>query len=179
MSFLDFASRMFPFWCLGGLMAWSVWKSSHKDILAFNKASYFKFLTFMLCVTAWRVWLIKTALSHGYMDINQLAPVRMLPIGATAFVGWEDMCHTVPLVLLRRVLGTSKWMAPIHAIALVLVMLSFGMGHTYQGIGSAALISLYIPFGIYFGQKRGFGTLIAGHMTYDFLTMLAIRLAIG
>ena len=44
--------------------------------------------------------------------------VKTLPIGAVFFVGWENLCFSVPLVLLRRMIGTSKWTWPIHALAM-------------------------------------------------------------
>lgn len=177
MSFLDFAARMFPYWCLGALMGWAVWKSDYKDLLAFDKKAFGKWTAFMACISVYRYFMIKAMIMSGIG--SSFNAVRMLPIGSTVFVGWEDLAHSLPLVLLRRVIGTSKWVFPIHAIATSAVMLSFMSGHLYQGVPAAALISLYIPFGISFGQKRGFGTLIAGHMAYDFCTMEIIRIALG
>lgn len=177
MSFLDFAARMLPYWCLGGLMGWAVWKSDYKDLLAFDKKAFGKFFLFMAALSVYRYCMIQLAISHG-IDLH-LDAVKGLPIGAVFFTPWEDMCHTVPLVLLRRMLGTSKWTWPIHALAMVMVALSFGCGHLYQGVMSAAFISLYIPFGVSFGQKRGFGTLMAGHVLYDFSTIALIKMIVG
>jgi hypothetical protein len=178
MSFLDFASRMFPYWCMGAFMFWAVWNSKYKDLLSFDKKSCAKFFLTMVCVTFIRVWLIKLAISQG-ANTNGLKAIHGLPIGGTLFVGWEDLCFSVPLVLLRRILGTSKWMMPIHYLVMAFTAFSFFTGHIYQGYTAAAFISLYIPFGVYFGQKKGFATLMANHVIYDFCTFLAIIIAIG
>ena len=177
MTFTDFASRMAPYWGLGALMGWAVWKSDYKDLLTFNLKSFTKFFLFMMLVTVYRFYMIRMLVQHGMGE--SLEVVKSLPVGATLFVGWEDLAHTAPLVLMRRMLGTKWFTLPIHFLATALVMISFASGHLYEGGVAAAFISLYILFGIHFGQKKGFGTLIAGHMTYNFLTIMTIRMALG
>lgn len=177
MSFLSFALRMFPYWSFGALMGWAVWKSDYKDLLAFDKKAFAKWFLFLCVVSVYRYGMLKLAI-HSGMNLN-LGPVSKLPVGATLFVGWEDLAHSMPLVLLRRIIGNSKWVWPIHFLATLTIMTSFFLGHTYQGILAAAFISLYIPFGVRFGQKKGFGTLCAGHVIYDFSTIMTIRMALG
>ena len=177
MSFLDFAARMFPYWSLGAFMGWAVWKSDYKDLLRFEWKPFSKFLLFMCAISFYRYYMLRLAI-HAGIDLH-LDAVKSLPIGAVAFVPWENMCHSVPLVLLRRMIGTSKWMWPIHALAMVGVMVSFGLGHIYQGLIAAAFISLSVPFDIYWGKKVGFGTTMCAHVLYDFSTIMTIRLALG
>ena len=177
MSFLDFAARMFPYWILGGVIFWAVWNSSHKDLLAFNKKSFKKFAIFLLVRAIYVMVTIKLAASHG-VHVPGTDAVKKIPILATLFVGWEDMVFTLPLVLLRRVIGTKPLTWPLHAVALLGSMYVFGSGHTYEGITAAALISLYIPFGVWFSQKKGFRTLVSGHILWDFSTIAAIKLAL-
>lgn len=177
MSFLDFAARMSPYWGFGALMGWAIWKSDYKDLLAFDKKAFGKFFIFMALITVYRYYMIQSAVRAGLG--SHFEAVKGLPVGAVFFTPWEDLCHEIPLVLLRRMIGTSKWAFPIHAIAMAAVMISFGAGHVYQGIPAAMLISLYIPFATNFGQKKGFGTLMASHVLYDFTTIMTIRMALG
>ena len=177
MSFLDFAARMCPFWGFGALMGWAVWKSDYKDLLAFDKKAFAKFFLFMCALTVYRYIMLKIMIANGFG--SHLDAVKSLPVGATMFVGWEDLAHSAPLVLLRKMIGTNKITWPIHGLCTAMVMTSFMTGHLYQGFFAAAFISLYIPFGVWFGQKRGFGTLIASHTLYDFLTIVTIKVALG
>lgn len=176
MSFTDFAFRMFPYWCFGGLMFWAIWKSDYKDLLRFDAKAFGKFLGFMLAVSAFRYALIRTIVH--FIGTGSFEIANKLPIGAVFFVGWENLAHSIPLVLFRRMIGTSKWTWPIHALALAIVMFSFGSGHVYQGIGAAVFISLGVPFDIRWGKKVGFGTTMCAHILYDFLTVMIVRLAI-
>jgi hypothetical protein len=169
---------MLPYWLMGAFVGYSVWKSDYKDLLAVNKRSIIKFTLFMLAVSAYRIWKLKTEISHG-IDLSSLEPVKRLPIGATLFVGWEDLCFSLPLVFMRRLIGTSKWAMPLHWLLTFATMISFGSGHIYQGFLAAAFISLYIPFAVKFAVEKGFGTIMINHSIYDFLTMLAIRIVLG
>ncbi len=177
MSFTDFALRMGPYWGLGALMGWAIWKSDYKDLLAFDKKAFAKFFLFMSVVSVYRYFMLKLAMHAGFN--LHLDAVKSLPVGAVFFTFWEDLCHGLPLVVLRRMIGTKKWTWPIHALAMLVVMFSFGSGHVYEGLFSAFLISFYIPFSVYFAQKRGFSTLIAGHILYDFSTIMVIRAVLG
>lgn len=177
MSFTEFALRMFPYWALGGIMFWAIWKSDYKDLLRFDLKTFAKFFAYMAVVSIFRYFMIKTIIHYGAGSNFQA--VKGLPIGAVFFVFWEEMAHTAPLILLRRMIGTSKWTWPIHGLATAIVLVSFGLGHVYEGVFAAMIIPLYILFGISFGQKRGLGTLMAAHTLYDFLTLLVVKLAIG
>jgi len=108
-----------------------------------------------------------------------LSTVKSLPLGVTLFVGWEDMAHAVPIVLLRRFLGNSKWLIPARLIVLAAVMLEFGLGHRYQGNLAAAILSLYILVSIRYGVKVGFGTVMACHVMYDLATLSVAKYALS
>ena len=177
MSFTDFAFRMFPYWCLGAAMAFAIWKSDYKSLLRFDKNAFAKFFSFMVIVSIFRYAMIHS-LVH-FIGTGSFQAVNKLPIGAVLFVPWENLAHSIPLVLFRRMIGTNKWTWPIHVLAMLMVMVSFGMGHVYQGIGAAIFISLAIPLDIYWGKKVGFGTTMSCHVLYDFLTIMTIRLALG
>jgi hypothetical protein len=177
MSFFDFAFHMFPYWCLGAAMGWAVWKSDYKDLLAFDKKTFGKFFVFMTVVSIYRYFMLRVLINHGYG--SHLDAIKNLPVGATMFVGWEDMAHIAPLVLMRKMLGTKKWTWPIHALATLVVMISFMSGHIYQGVVPAMFISLYIPFAVNFAQRKGLGTLMVNHITYDFMTIMLIKMIVG
>ena len=177
MSFLSFAARMFPYWSFGALMGWAVWKSDYKDLLRFQWKSFSKFFLFMAFVSVYRYAMLRLAI-HSGMNLH-LDAIKSLPIGAVFFVPWENLAHSIPLVLFRRMIGTSKWVWPIHALAMAVIMISFGLGHTYQGIFSACFISLAVPLDVHWGQKVGFGTTMAAHVLYDLLTIMTIRMALG
>jgi hypothetical protein len=178
MTFTEFAFRMFPYWCMGGFMFWAIWKSEYKDVLRFEWKTFAKFFAFILVLTVYRVWMIRFMLNHG-VNMGHMAAAKSLPIGAVFMTPWEDLCFSVPLVLLRRILGTSKWMMPVHWLLTVFTMIAFFSGHVYQGYWSAAIIAFYIPWAVGFIQKRGAGTLMLSHVLYDFSTMMAIRIALG
>lgn len=178
MSFLEFATRMSPYWLMGAFVGYSIWNSSYRDLLAINKKSITKFVMFMAAMTLWRVFSLKAALHLG-MSPHVLEPVAKLPIAGTLFTPWEDLSFSAPLVLLRRILGTGKWMMPVHWILMGLTMASFGSGHLYEGVLSACLVSLYIPFAVDFASKKGFGTLCIGHVVYDFTTIMAVKFVLG
>jgi hypothetical protein len=177
MTFTGFAMRMWPYWCLGALMGWAVWKSDYKDLLRFEWKPFAKFFLFMCVVSIYRYFMISLMVRHG-MGSN-LNAVKGLPVGAVFMTPWEDACHDLPLVLLRRIIGTNKWTWPIHALAMGIVVLGFSSGHIYQGLFSAALIGLYIPVAVHFGKKRGFGTVMGCHVLYDFSTIMIIRTVLG
>lgn len=158
-------------------MFWAIWKSDYKDLLRFDKKCFAKFFLYMLTISLIRYFMIKWIVSMG-MGANFQA-VKTLPIGAVFFVGWENLCFSVPLVLLRRMIGTNKWTWPIHALAMSMIMLSFFSGHTYQGVFAAAIISFAVPMDMHWGQKVGFGTTMSCHVLYDFMTLMVVRLVVG
>src|ERR1700687_1431645 len=47
-------------------------------------------------------------------------------------VFWEDVAHGLPLVILKKLIGTKWWTNFIHLPLLAVVMIEFGLGHAYQ-----------------------------------------------
>lgn len=177
MTFSEIALRMYPYWLMGLFMVWATWKSKHKDLLKFNPSAFKKFLIFMAVVTIYRAVIFGLFGDHLR---DMVAGAMTIPWQATLTVFWEDACHTVPLAILSRVLGEDKWWKKaLRRAAIGMVMVSFGLGHVYQGVFAAALLSLYIPFTLKKGQEVGFGTIMACHTLYDLLTILTIKLMLG
>ena len=106
--------------------------------------------------------------------------ISIIPWELTLSVFWEDSCHGLPVLLLQLFLGTDKkWKWAIHALCTAIVMVSFGLGHVYQGIFAACLISFYIPYSIKIGKQYGFGTVMLCHTLYDLTTLLSLKLLVG
>jgi hypothetical protein len=152
MDFKQVALNMWPAWTLGAYMLYVTGKSQFKDLLRIEKKPIMKWSFFLLFLTLYRILTIKY-LAQTDMYKDALQNVAFIPWQATLTVFWEDACHTLPLVLLRRFLGTKWYMFPVHFFLLLMVMFSFGAGHTYQGYGVAAFLMLYIPLTLKNGRK--------------------------
>jgi hypothetical protein len=106
--------------------------------------------------------------------------IKIIPLMATLTVAWEDCCHGMLLLLLRKWIGTQKWWTfPIHGIATLILMTEFGFGHLYQGLFAALLLSLYVPYSIRLGKQYGWGTVMICHTLFDFSTILTMKLLVG
>lgn len=165
-----------PYWIMGIMMVFLTMRSENdRDLMRIQPKSLLKFARVMLMVTFYRCILM-----HFFPPTMQSAgPVLQIPLWLTATVGWEDACHTLPLAIISRFLGDSK-LAKLAMIPMtMMVMLSFGLGHVYQGILPACMISFYIPIVTNLGKKHGFGTVMLCHMAYDFITLLTVRLFLG
>lgn len=167
--------RMYPFWILGIIMIIATLRSEHKDLMRIQPKSLVKFLKTMAMVTAFRcVMAYFFPISHA-----SAAPILQIPLAMTATVFWEDACHTLPLAIMARYLGDSI-PAKVALWALTgLVMISFGLGHVYQGAMAALMLSFYVPVVTKLGKTHGFGTVMICHSLYDFLTLLTVRLFLG
>lgn len=165
-----------PYWIMGIMMVFFTLRSEEdKDLMRIQPKSLLKFARTMLFVTLWRC-----VMMHFFPPTMQsAAPMLQIPLWLTATVGWEDACHTLPLAIIARYLGDSKWAKFAMVPLTMMVMLSFGLGHVYQGILPACMISFYIPIVTSLGKKHGFGTVMLCHMAYDFITLLTVRLFLG
>ncbi|NJO48227.1 MAG: hypothetical protein HC840_00765 [Leptolyngbyaceae cyanobacterium RM2_2_4] len=175
MSFQEMALRMFPYWIMGLFMLYATYQSSHRDLLRVDFKATAKWILFLGGLTLYRYGVFK--LFSGNETLHDMTSgAAMIPWQATLTVFWEDMCHTVPLVILSRWLGNDKmWKKVLTWGAIVLVMLSFGLGHVYQGYWAALFLSFYIPFTYKKGQEVGFGTVMICHTLYDLVTILSIQ----
>lgn len=179
MTFQEIAMRMFPFWMMGLFMLVAVYRSENRDLLRVDYKSVAKWILFLGAITIYRVIVFK--IFEGNEKLHDMTSgAMMIPWQATLTVFWEDMCHTVPIALLARWLGTDKWWKKgVIGAVIGLVMVSFGLGHVYQGAIAAAFLSLYIPFTYKKGQEIGFGTIMVCHTLYDLVTILTIKTFLG
>jgi len=172
------AMRMYPAWTMGLLMLYLVRNSKYKDVVRVDKKGLFGFAKWMVIITIFRVIVLGLLTPKSQLQAIHEASM-FIPWQATLGVFWEDMCHTVPLVLLGRMFKKTKWYKFLSLPLMILVMISFGSGHVYQGVFAAAMISFYIPVTIRLGKKYGFGTVMICHMLYDLITILSVRFITG
>lgn len=172
------AMRMYPAWTMGLLMLYLVKNSRYKDVLRVDKKGLLGFAKWMAIITIFRIIVLKLLTPPDQLHAAHEAAM-FIPWQATMGVFWEDMCHTVPLVLLGRMFKKTKWYKFVAIPLMLMVMISFGSGHVYQGVFAAAMISFYIPVTIRLGKKYGFGTVMICHMLYDFITIMSVRLLTG
>lgn len=159
-------------------MLYATVKAGHKEIIRVEWKPVAKWTAFMVFLAAFRISMFKFFPSvFNFKEAFQ--NIGWLPWQATLTVFWEDAAHGLPLLLLRQFLGTKWPMIPIHVIAMALVMLSFGLGHTYQGNTAAMMLSLYIPYSVSLGKKIGFGTVMINHSIFDLSTILSIQYMMG
>ena len=164
-----------PFWILSLSIIITTLFSEHKDLLRIQPISLIKFARTMLVVTALRL----VIMYFFPPTLESVAPILKLPTWVIGMVWWEDPFFTLPLAIASAFLG-NKLPARIIVFFLgILSMVSFGIGHLYQGIFSACIISLYIPYVYGLGKKHGFSTVILCHMAYDFITIMTVRLFLG
>jgi len=177
MDFKTIVNYMWPSWILGIAVLFSVAKSDYKTLLRIDKKALAKWGIFMVLLTCFRIFMAR------YMDDDTLKePLRSIlriPLPMTLTVFWEDACHGLPLVILKKMLGNRWFAKPINLIALLMVMLSFGSGHVYQGFWAAILIMFYVPFSMQKGEEYGFGTVMLCHIMWDISIALYARIILG
>lgn len=178
MDIKELAFVMYPYWILGSAMFLVTKASKYKDLVRAEKKAIFGFLKFLAFLTVYRVVLFKL-FPNFEMFRNATKSISVIPTALTLTVGWEDCVHGLPLLLLRKFIGTKKWTWPIHGILTAAVMVEFGMGHVYQGLFSAILLSFYIPYSVRLGNKYGFGTVIIGHVLFDLTTIITMKAMLG
>ena len=164
-----------PYWIMGLMMAFFTLRSEDKDLMRIQPKSLLKFAKTMFLITLFRCIMMY----FNPPTMQSVAPVLQIPLWLTITVGWEDMVHVLPLAIIARYIGDSKLAKVIMMLLTAMVMFSFFIGHLYQNIFSAFIISLSIPIVTKLGKKHGFGTTAICHMGYDFITLLTIRLFLG
>lgn len=178
MDFSSIVAAYIPYWLLGAGMLYATYKSEHKDLVRVEPKTVAKWTGFLVLLTIYRTIMFKY-FPDAFAVAVAKESVSTIPWQLTLTVFWEDACHGLPLVLLRRFLGTKWYAWPVHIITLAMVMFAFGLGHTYQGIGAATLLSLYIPASMDIGKRRGFGTVMINHTLYDLSTVLFMKWITG
>ena len=178
MNISEVAERMWPAWAMGLIMILLVKNSKHANILKVDKKGLFRFAKWMAVITLVRFIALRFLAPQELID-QLRQTVNFLPWQTTLGVFWEDMCHTVPLVILGRMYAKEKWYQRLRLPLMAMVMFSFGSGHMYQGAFASCLLSLYIPVTMKLGKKYGFGTVMLCHMFYDMATLLSLKWIVG
>lgn len=179
MTFTEMALRMYPYWIMGVIMILAVYQSKYRNLLRVERQPILKWGVSLIVLTIYRLIIFKLFSSNSMLQ-HMTSGAMTIPIGATFMVFWEDACHGLPLVILSLSLGRDKlWKRMLTWAAIAVVMVSFGLGHVYQGYMSAALLSLYIPFTFKKGPQIGFGTVMICHSLYDLVTILTIKIFLG
>lgn len=174
MNFGELAIEMFPYWILGLFMMFITMYTGNKDILRVDFKAVGKWCLFLLALSVYRFILFKFIWTPEHA-IESFEPVRWIPWQATLTVFWEDAAHTLPLLLLMRLIGTRWFVWPIHIVAILAMTAAFGSGHTYQGYLSALILSLYVPLSLNAAKKNGLGTIMVCHVLYDLSTVAMIQ----
>lgn len=172
------ALQMYPYWLLGAGVLAATALAGYKNLIRIEKKAILDWMKFLCVITIYRIALFKLLPHMDYLQ-NSARNISIIPWPLTLTVFWEDACHGLPLLMLRKLIGTKKWTWPIHGILTAVVMLEFGLGHVYQGLISAALLSLYVPYSVALGDKYGFGTIMICHTLFDLTTILSIKFLLG
>lgn len=179
MDFKTMAMNLFPFWILGLVMVFATISAGYKDLLRVEPKAVGKWLKLMGTVTLFRIVMFKLSMLSSTLGPHlkeSLQPIMGIPWQGTLFVFWEDAVHGLPIILLGMLIN-QKWYSKVAYYGLMaLIMISFGLGHTYQGNFAAMMLSLYIPFTVNAGKKYGVGTVMACHTIYDLTTILTFKL---
>ena len=179
MTFTEMALRMFPYWILGLFMIFATYNSKYRELLRVEYKPLLKWCGFLVLVTIYRIAIFKIFSGNDYLK-DLTAGAMTIPWQATLTVFWEDACHGLPLAILALFLGQDKlWKKVITYIAIAVTMVSFGLGHVYQGYLAAAALSFYIPYSYKKGQEIGFGTIMICHSLYDLVTVLTLQTFLG
>jgi hypothetical protein len=178
MDFKHTAQAMFECWVLGAAMIYLVKNSKYASLLKIDKAGLWKFAKLLMLTTALRiVWLkfiVPQEVADGLKNIGD-----MLSWQSMLFVYWEDACHTLPLVILKRMYKNTKWFRWVYPALLGATMASFGIGHAYEGLGAVFMMAIYVPWTMKLGEKYGFGTVMLCHIAYDILTFFTFKWTVG
>ena len=168
MTFEHFALQMYPNWIAGiAVMAYLVIQGK-KEILRISKKPIMKWFAFLGFLTILRIIL------HQIAPISSPA-VLAIPWQVPFTVFWEDAIFGVPLLLFKQSIGDSRWRKWAFWPMVALFQIVFGLGHMYQGVLPAILLSFYVPYTLKMGEKHGFGTVMICHMAYDLATILFLR----
>lgn len=175
MTFTEFALRMYPWWIAGWAMILAVLFSPYKDMLRIDKKAVVKFVVFLILISIYRA-AIFYFFGKEVSERLHLENINIIPWPTSLTVFWEDAIHTLPIAILLSIFGEDRWYKKVFKYAIIaIVMCAFGLGHVYQGLLVAFLLSFYIPFTLKKGKEYGFGTVMICHCLYDLSTMLIMK----
>jgi len=178
MSAKQIALHTYPYWLLGLMMLFLTARSSYAKILKIDYCAILKWCGLLLCMTVFRVLLFKLAPQQEIKKFD-LSGMLSIPPWMALTTFWEDSVFGLPLVLLSMMLPDRWYKKPILKVSLGTTMLSFMIGHLYQGILAAILLSFYIPFSVSRIKQYGLTTVIFCHSLYDLVTILTFRWLLG
>ena len=138
----------------------------HKGLCRIDRAAVIGFLRFMAILTVARV--IGHFLSAPRSPIDNAIIQSITPF-STLLVFWEDTFFTLPILILEQY-GVSKL---VRNILLATSAVVFASGHlAYGGIWAFCTL-FYVPLISYrLGKRYGLGTVMLGHVVYDFVTVI-------
>lgn len=173
MEIKQLALHMFPYWLLGLLMLFLTIKAGYKQLLRIDFIALLKWVGFMIVLNIFRAALLKVTYQESLGHMNKFL-MDLPPLFAfTTF--WEDACFVLPILLLGVILKDKWYKKPMIAVGSLTLMISFSLGHVYEGGIAACALSLYIPMAFSRAKKYGLGTVILAHSIYDFTTLLSIQ----
>lgn len=159
-------------------MIFATRKTEHKELVRVEPKAVKNWSIFLVLLTVYRMVMYKF-FPEAFALNEATKGSTELPWQMTLFVFWEDACHGLPLLLLKKMLGNKWLMKPFHFLLMLMVMFSFGLGHTYQGVTAAIILSFYIPASMNIADRRGFGTVMICHTLYDLSTVFFVRWIMG
>ena len=172
------ADGLFPCWCMGLWIMYLVWNSDHKDLLKVSKEGLIKFAKFLGIVTAARIFYLSVIAPDATLEAIRNSS-DAVPWQIMLGVFWEDMCNTIPLVILGTMIEGKKWLRPLYLMLMAAMSLTFGSLHAYEGLQAMIVLSMYIPFTIRLVKKYGFGTVMICHIVYDLVTFFTFKTIAG
>lgn len=179
MTFVEMALKMYPYWIMGLLMMLIVYYSEYRTLLRVEWKPILKWVKLLGIITIYRIIIFKLFKGNATLE-SMTSGVGIIPWQSTLTVFWEDALHGLPLAIMALWLGQEKlWKRIVTWAAVVLVMISFGLGHVYQGWIAAFFLSFYVPFTFKKGQEIGFGTVMICHVLYDLATILTLKNFLG
>lgn len=171
-------AQLLPCWIMGMAMIWVTWNSQYREILQIKIKPILTFLKILAAIAAYRFLTLTFLTSPSVIEATRIS-AHIIPLPLVFGVFWEDACHSMPLVLMGSIYGSSRWYPWLSKIMLVVVMAAFGIGHLYQGVFAAIVLSFGVPFSMAMGKKYGFATVMICHILYDLSTLLSIRWILG
>lgn len=132
-----------------------------RTILRVNLDALLKFASFMILVTVLRA---------GIMHNNTAANADF-DMGRLLWVFLEDAGFVLPMFIARKYLTDKFFYVFIFIISVI-----FALGHVYQS-HLWAFITLFYPYFISYkySKKHGMGTVMLGHIFYDIITVLTVK----
>lgn len=171
-------NNLFPCWMLGIAMLYLVRNSRYAYLLRIDKEGLWKFAKFMMVLLVARTIYLEFIAPDFILD-GMRNITHSMPWPALFGVFWEDACNALALVLMRKMFWNKPCFQKLRLPILGLMALSFGLGHSYEGIGAIFAMTCYVPITMNLSKRYGFGTIMLCHVIYDLLTYLSFRLILG